>query len=79
MDDNLYYTKDNLRHCFLLDSGRTEPFKDDIINTWIMGPHNCWYIGSSNGLTEINLTTGRVRRLLNYYVRDCRLLNRIRN
>lgn len=35
-----------------------------------MGPHNCWYIGSSNGLTEINLTTGRVRRLLNYYVRD---------
>ena len=32
--------------------------------------NNCWYIGSSNGLTEINLTTGRVRRLLNYYVRD---------
>lgn len=70
-DDNLYYTKDNFKTLFpFQDSEGKEPFKDDIINTWIMGPHNCWYIGSSNGLTEINLTTGRVRRLLNYYVRD---------
>jgi len=70
-DDNLYYTKDNFKTLLpFQDSEGKEPFKDDIINTWIMGPHNCWYIGSSNGLTEINLTTGRVRRLLNYYVRD---------
>lgn len=70
-DDNLYYTKDNFK-TFLpfRDSDGKEPFKDDIINTRIAGPHNCWYIGSSNGLTEINLTTGRVRRLLDYYVRD---------
>lgn len=56
-DDNLYYTKDNFKTLFpFQDSEGKEPFKDDIINTWIMGPHNCWYIGSSNGLTEINLT-----------------------
>ena len=70
-DDFFDHTKDNFKTLFpFQDSEGKEPFKDDIINTWIMGPHNCWYIGSSNGLTEINLTTGRVRRLLNYYVRD---------
>lgn len=70
-DDNLYYTKDDFKTLLpFQDSEGKEPFKDDIINTQIIGPHNCWYIGSSNGLTEINLTTGKVRRLLDYYVRD---------
>lgn len=71
-DDNLYYTVDNFKTTLypFKDADGYEPFKGDIINTRIAGPHNCMYIGSSNGLTEINLTTGKVRRLLNYYVRD---------
>ena len=71
-DDNLYYTEDNFKTkpVSFKDVDGNEPFKDDIINTRIIGSHNCMYIGSSNGLTEVNMTTRKVRRLLNYYVRD---------
>lgn len=71
-DDNLYYTEDNFKTkpVSFKDIDGNEPFKDDIINTRIIGSHNCMYIGSSNGLTEVNMTTRKVRRLLDYYVRD---------
>lgn len=71
-DDNLYYTEDNFKTepISFKDINGHEPFKDDIINTRIIGSHNCMYIGSSNGLTEVNMTTRKVRRLLDYYVRD---------
>ena len=36
-DDNLYYTKDNFKTLFpFQDSEGKEPFKDDIINTWLL-------------------------------------------
>lgn len=71
-DDNLYYTDNNFKTELIpfKDTDGNEPFKGDIINTQVVGPHNCIYVGSSNGLTEINMTTGKVRRLLSYYVRD---------
>ena len=70
-DDNLYVTTDTFRTLvpFRAADG-SEPFRGDIINSQAEGPHNCWYIGSANGLTEINRVTGRVRRLLDGYVRD---------
>lgn len=52
------------------DAEGNEIFKNDIINKQVSGPHNCIYIASLNGLTEINQTTGEARKLLlNTYVR----------
>ncbi|MCI1648421.1 MAG: response regulator [Bacteroides sp.] len=69
--DDLYCT--DLQHKTPLTPFRNNEnvavFKDDIINTQVKGSHNCIYIGSTNGLTEINLTTRKTRRLLNAYVR----------
>lgn len=69
--DNLYYTKDNFETPLqpYKDANGNEIFKGDIINWQVNGPHNCIYIASVNGLTEINLTTGKTRRLLETYVR----------
>lgn len=69
--DNLYYTKDNFETPLqaFKDADGNEIFKGDIINWQVNGPHNCVYIASLNGLTEINLTNGKTRRLLNTYVR----------
>ncbi len=69
--DNLYYTNKTFNstlHPFVDSDGR-EVFKGDIINTQVKGPHNCIYVGSSGGLTEVNLTTRKTRRILNAYVR----------
>lgn len=73
-DDNLYYTEDNFKTALIpfKDADGVEIFKNDIINTQIAGPYNCFYIGSANGLTEINMTTCKVRRLMDGYVRDLR-------
>ena len=69
--DNLYYTKDNFNTPMqpFKDADGNEIFKNDIINWQVNGSHNCIYVASLNGLTEINLTTGKARRLLNTYVR----------
>ena len=69
--DNLYYTKDNFESPLqpFKDADGNEIFKGDIINWHVSWPHNCVYIASVNGLTEINFTTGKTRRLLNAYVR----------
>ena len=69
--DNLYYTRDNFETPLqaFKDADGNEIFKGDIINWQVNGPHNCVYIASLNGLTEINLTNGKTRRLLNTYVR----------
>lgn len=70
-DDNLYYTDDDFKTLRpFKDAGGREPFKASIIHTQLPGPHNCWYIGSSDGLAELNLSTGKVRRLLRSFVRD---------
>lgn len=70
-DDNLYHTDDSFGSLVpFRDADGNEPFKDDIVNTQLAGPYHRWYIGSANGLTEINRTTGKSRRLLDAYVRD---------
>ncbi|WP_294079367.1 hybrid sensor histidine kinase/response regulator transcription factor [Proteiniphilum sp. UBA5384] len=67
--DNLYYTDDFKSRQTFKDIHGDELFKGDIITSQIQGNHNCWYVGSAKGLVEINMTTGRSRRLLNEYVR----------
>lgn len=69
--DNLYYTKDKFKTPLqpFRDANGNEIFKGDIINWQVDGPHNCIYVASVNGLTEINLTSGKTRRLLDTYVR----------
>lgn len=68
--DNLYYAKAGFEtlHPFK-DADGNEIFKDDIINCQINGPYNCIYVASFNGLTEINFTNGKTRKLLDAYVR----------
>lgn len=75
--DNLYYTKDNFKSPLqpFKDADGNEVFKNDIINWQVNGPHNCIYVASLNGLTEINLTSGKVRRLLHTYVRTLQFRN----
>lgn len=69
--DNLYYAKADFETPLqpFRDADGNEIFKGDIINWQVNGPHNCVYIASVNGLTEINLTNGKTRRLLSTYVR----------
>lgn len=68
--DNLYYTEDNFETLKpFKDAEGNEIFKNDIINWQVTGSHNCVYVASSNGLTEINKTTGKARKLLDTYVR----------
>lgn len=69
--DNLYCTEDDFETPLqpFRDADGNEVFKNDIINWQVEGPHNCVYVASVNGLTEINRTTGRTRRLLDAYVR----------
>ena len=69
--DNLYCTKADFKSPLqpFKDADGNEVFKGDIINWQVSGPHNCLYVASLNGLTEINLTNGKTRRLLSTYVR----------
>jgi ligand-binding sensor domain-containing protein/signal transduction histidine kinase/DNA-binding response OmpR family regulator len=69
--NNLYHTDRTLRTPLtpFRDADGREVFKGDIINAQVKGLHNCIYIGSMNGLTEVNLTTLKTRRLLHAYVR----------
>ncbi|MDD3036887.1 hybrid sensor histidine kinase/response regulator transcription factor [Bacteroides sp.] len=69
--DNLYFTNDDFKTLLpFRDADGKETFKNEIITARLIGSHNCWYIGSSSGLTEINLTTLKTRRLIDCYVRD---------
>lgn len=70
--DNLYYAKTGFEVPLqpFKDADGNEIFKGDIINWQVNGPHNCVYVASLNGLTEINLTTGKTRRLLDVYCRS---------
>lgn len=70
--DNLYCTKADFESPLqpFKDADGNEIFKGDIINWQVEGPHNCIYVASLNGLTEINRTTGKARRLLSTYVRS---------
>lgn len=69
--DNLYYTKDDFETPLqpFKDAEGNEVFKNDIVYWQVDGHHNCVYVASLNGLTEINQTTGKTRKLLDTYVR----------
>lgn len=69
-EDNLYYSVDKSNFKIFKDSKDEEPFNGDVINASVKGLHNCFYIASSKGLYEINQTSGKVRQLLEGYVRD---------
>lgn len=73
--DNLYCVKSDFKGPLqpFKDADGNEVFKDDIINCQVDGPHNCVYVASFNGLTEINYTNGKSRKLLNAYVRTLQL------
>ncbi|ADV42677.1 hybrid sensor histidine kinase/response regulator transcription factor [Bacteroides helcogenes] len=70
--DNLYCAKADFEAPLqpFKDVDGNEVFKGDIINWQVNGPHNCVYVASLNGLTEINFTTGKTRRLLDTYCRS---------
>ena len=53
----------------LRDATANEPFKGDIIYKHVEGLHNRMYIASTRGLTEVDRTSGRCRKLLNAFVR----------
>lgn len=70
-EDNLYYSQDECKTFQVFkDLEGEEPFRGAVIETYAKGLRNCVYIGSSKGLMEINLSTRKVRRLLDEYVRD---------
>ena len=70
-EKNLYSIDRNLNGDLVpyKDSEGNEIFEGDVINWQIDGPHNCSYIGSMRGLYEINMTSGKSRKLLDVYVR----------
>lgn len=63
--DGLYYSKDHLAtfHPYLSEEGKEE-FADAVITKLVPGTYNRLYIGSTGGVQELNLTTGRLRNLL---------------
>ena len=69
-EDNLYVSKDNSSFNAFNDVDGEDIFKGLVINSYVEGLHNCLYVGTSKGLMEINLTSRKVRKLLDEYVRD---------
>ena len=58
MKNNLYHSE-TLHFTTFRDAEGEESFKGTVINTCVKGCTTVFYIGSSNGLTEINLTTAK--------------------
>ena len=50
-------------HPYLSEEGKEE-FADAVITKLVPGTYNRLYIGSTGGVQELNLTTGRLRNLL---------------
>lgn len=69
--DNLYYTTKDFKQPLQVfkDADGNETFNGDIVNWELEGSHNCIYVASTNGLIEMNFTSGKTRRLLDAYVR----------
>lgn len=69
--DNLYQTTADWKSPLeaYKDADGVEVFKGDIINSHVNGLHNCTYVASAAGLTEINHTTNKTRRILSVYSR----------
>lgn len=68
---NLCYSTDGLHTLKpFRDAEGKETFDEDIINAQIDASPQRRFVGSSHGLTEIDLSTRRVRRILTAYVRS---------
>lgn len=76
--DGLYYTKDcfSTLHSYLSADGK-EIFDNEVVVKMLVGSYNRMYIGSTRGVKELNLTSGRLRCILsvdeleeNIYCRD---------
>lgn len=64
-DGNLYSSKDGLHTLEpVFSSGTKAPFKGKRINKLLPGPYNCLYVGTDDGLMEVNLTSGTLSSLL---------------
>ena len=63
--DGLYYSKDHLETLqpYLSEQGK-EVFDNDVITRLVCGTYNRLYIGSTHGVQELNLTSGRLRSIL---------------
>lgn len=73
-DDNLYYTTDDFKSLIPYQNAKDEePFKNETITSQVEGSYNRRYVGSSKGVTEIDLTTGQTRRILQGYIRTLAL------
>lgn len=76
--DGLYYSDDHLSslHPYISEDGE-EVFDNDVVIKMVSGTYNRLYIGSTHGVQELNLTSGKVREILhvdeggeNIYCRD---------
>jgi len=76
--DNLYYTKADFTEPLqpFKDADGNETFKNDIINWQVSGAHNCVYVASLNGLTEINRVSPKSRLQNPFYAHSLASLNK---
>lgn len=64
-DGNLYSSRDGLHTLKPVFSPEIKaPFKGKRINKLLPGPYNCLYVGTDDGLMEVNLTSGALSSLL---------------
>lgn len=64
-DGNLYSSRDGLHTLKpVFSPGIKAPFKGKRINKLLPGPYNCLYVGTDDGLMEVNLTSGALSSLL---------------
>lgn len=63
--DGLYYSDDHLSSLrpYISEDGE-EIFDNDVIIKMVSGTYNRLYIGSIHGVQELNLTSGKVRKIL---------------
>ena len=63
--DGLYYSKDDFTtlHPYTSAEGK-EAFDNEVVTKLITGAYNRLYIGSTRGVQELNLTSGKLRTIL---------------
>lgn len=70
--DNLYSidTAFSEKPLLFKDSDGAEVFSGETVNDIIAGGHNRIYAGTTSGLLEINLTTGKTKKMIPGYIRS---------
>lgn len=62
--DGLSYSKDDLKTLRPFLTNGKEPFEGGIVNKIIEGAYNCLYVGTAKGIYEINLSSERLKSLI---------------